>query len=538
HTPDFNNYAFKRLTVKDGLSSNQVTAIFKDSQGYMWIGTQNGLSKYDGVAFENFKSEIRNNQSISDNNITAIAEDKKGGIWIATMNGLNRFNPKKKIFTRFVNSKKKGSLSNNKVLSLLIDVSGSIWIGTDNGLNLFQEKSQNFQSFLPNPKNPHALFGKAILDMAEEDANTIWLGTWGGGLNRLDKKTKKFTSYTQPQSKNENNPNLIWCLDINKGSIWFGAFYGDFYKFDIKTKKFAFIVNKIDDKKIYVSSSIKKISEDVLLVGTESAIYSINFRTNDTTKLEGVQNHLYSRHLIDNENNFWFCTSEGLVKYDVNQYKFSKAELKITTSITNVLDITYRNNSIIFANDNGAYQYFLKERQIKPLFKFESFDAKAEKIYIDSSDMLWVLTSDGPYKYNFQTRQARKYVHDTFLGGEFSEQYYTDVAEVAPGELWFSTDAGIKIFNSKTEKFTHKYHIQNSAGSLKTNHLTSILKDSKNNIWVGSNGEGVNKCSVSNQAFIEFKNTPEHPWVLSSNTINRIFEDSRGNVWFCTSNGL
>ncbi|MBC7913273.1 MAG: response regulator, partial [Pyrinomonadaceae bacterium] len=85
---------------------------------------------------------------------------------------------------------------------------------------------------------------------------------------------------------------------------------------------------------------------------------------------------------------------------------------------------------------------------------------------------------------------------------------------------------------------THKYHIQNSAGSLKTNHLTSILKDSKNNIWVGSNGEGVNKCSVSNQAFIEFKNTPEHPWVLSSNTINRIFEDSRGNVWFCTSNGL
>jgi len=123
--------------VENGLSENFVRCIFQDSKGYLWIGTDDGLNKFDGYSFKIFRYEPGNPNSLSDYAINAIVEDKNGILWIATREGLNRFDPQTETFKIFRhNPDDKNSLCNNFIFSLYADSRNNLWIGTRSGLNL------------------------------------------------------------------------------------------------------------------------------------------------------------------------------------------------------------------------------------------------------------------------------------------------------------------------------------------------------------------------------------------------------------------
>ncbi|WP_431292277.1 ligand-binding sensor domain-containing protein [Pedobacter sp. P26] len=181
--------AVKNYTIATGLPSKGTTATIKDRRGFIWVGTQNGLCRFDGFNFKVFSSKTGDRSSISNNYINALCEDHQGRIWVGTMEGLNLFDPLSETFQRFVhNDIKPGSLSNNKVWSVLCDRKGVVWIGTDDGFNQYLPNTNEFQIYRPDSSKKSAMVGKSVNAIIEDDRDNLWLGNWSGGLNRFEKK--------------------------------------------------------------------------------------------------------------------------------------------------------------------------------------------------------------------------------------------------------------------------------------------------------------------------------------------------------------
>ncbi|RMD98940.1 MAG: hypothetical protein D6814_06520, partial [Calditrichaeota bacterium] len=158
--------AFRHLTIEDGLSQSAVYALLQDRQGFVWIGTKDGLNRYDGYHFTIFKNVPSDSNSLSNNYITALFEDRRGAIWVGTREGgLNRLEPGSGKFRRFAHSPDdSGSLSNNRISSLAEDRSGALWIATDHGLNRLsrEEAAQsrpNFEKFFHAANDIQSLSG-------------------------------------------------------------------------------------------------------------------------------------------------------------------------------------------------------------------------------------------------------------------------------------------------------------------------------------------------------------------------------------------
>ena len=190
------NLQFSHLTSQDGLGSNTVFSILQDNKGFLWFGTYDGLSRYDGYNFHTFKTVEGDSASISDNKIRVMIKDKASSLWIGTWyNGLNKFDPKTEKFKRYLhNANDNSSLSNNNIISLCEDRDGNIWIGTGGGgLNKFDVESGKFFYYKNDPDDPLSLSSDIVYSIYEDNAGILWIGTGNGGLNRFDKNTETLT---------------------------------------------------------------------------------------------------------------------------------------------------------------------------------------------------------------------------------------------------------------------------------------------------------------------------------------------------------
>ena len=161
---------FEHLTIEDGLSQNAGLALFQDSRGYLWIGTQDGLNRYDGYDFKIFKHDPEDPTSISYNSILSMGEDKNGSLWIGTWGGgLNRYDPSTKSFTRYqTDSENPASLGNDTVTSLKVDFSGNLWVATLTGLDRYNPETDTFDHFRNDPNNSNSLSNDAISYIFED----------------------------------------------------------------------------------------------------------------------------------------------------------------------------------------------------------------------------------------------------------------------------------------------------------------------------------------------------------------------------------
>jgi len=186
---------FQQLTLKNGLSNNDVLCIFQDNKGFMWLGTHSGLNKFDGYKFTIFKKTKDATKSLSDNIVRSLGEDSKGNLWIGT---------------------------------------------NDGDLNMFDKSTGRFSNFTYEPEDPDAARIKYPINSLVIDKNDmVWITASRYGLLRFDKNTEKFTAYVNDPNDNRSIlPNSLSSLYINKkGELIVGAFMG-ISIFDAKTDKF------------------------------------------------------------------------------------------------------------------------------------------------------------------------------------------------------------------------------------------------------------------------------------------------------------
>ncbi|MDT3405466.1 two-component regulator propeller domain-containing protein [Mucilaginibacter terrae] len=534
------NYAQRSYSTNDGLPSKSVTCALRSKTGIMWLGTANGLCRFDGYSFKVFVSRSGNLQGLSNNFINSLAEDQDGNIWIGTMDGLCILEPKEEKFRSFRHDARNAqSISNDKIWSVLCDRNNNIWVGTDDGFNQYERKNDEFLVYRPDAKNSNAMVGKSVNSIIEGEGPDLWLGNWGGGLTRFNRSSKVFRSFKQEWKAGSKNPNDVWSVVWGKDkTLWVSTYWKGLYNFNPRTQQFKYFGGPDADNPSVFSAVA--VSNEKLLVGGTAGIFWLNIATNKWIKVNDGTFYANGEIYDDRAGRFWLCTNSGLIKLDTNQYKFNFASFNIGQKAVKAL--LEQDSLLWLGTNNGLYQFDLRTGQTTE-FRYNG-NSRAissndiSKLYIDSKKQLWVLTENGFDLYNKNNRTFTNFTHHSKLGSLFNEDVFRDMIELTPGKYLLATDAGLKTFNSANQTFEHYYNQPNNPNSISNNHLYCLSKDLDGTIWIGTAGGGVNRFDPATKTFRRYLRKDNSKGDISDNTINNIFRDSRGGIWICTVNGL
>lgn len=554
---------FERLTAQQGLSENNVRTLLQDHQGFMWIGTQDGLNRYDGYGIRVFSFIPGDTTSLSDNYITALYEDRQGVLWVGTNSGgLNRYDRRTGKFRQFLhNPQSSNALSDATIYSILEDRQGMIWVGTKRGgLNRLDPRTGEITIFAPQPEDPNALPASEIWDLHEDATGSLWITT-GGGLVRMrgSDKMAKFETF-----KPEGASKIAFAslTEDHEGTLWLGSWGMGLFSFDKKTRVFT----------SWLPSPGKPggLSETVITGVVESAPgnYWISTYGGGLIRYQPGQGGFVSyRHdpadatslgddrlwtlYQDRAGAIWTGSFLGGVNIlDVQNEHFvhwkpRKGQAEGLKDYKMTAIHAARSGELWVGTLQGLHHLLLSSdgvsiaeaRQV-PL----NADAKQPDItgvWQDPKGHVWVATW-GAGLFRVTPLPANKYS---------VKQYTTDFQKPKPndiispmvisitgdqrGHLWIGTFHGLSRFDPEKEVFTNYRHQKGDAHSLTDNYVFSVLQDRQGNVWVGTN-KGLNRFDTLSGRFERYTKESHN---LTHNSILSLFEDRTGKLWVGTGGG-
>jgi len=506
--PAQNNLKFNHLSVEEGLSNSQVNCMLQDSRGFFWIGTQDGLNRFDGHSFVVFQKQQSNPNSISGNGVWALCEDRKGNIWIGTYGqGLNKLNTRTGQFTHYKNVKgDPHSLCDNRVVTLFEDSHERIWVGTDQGgFCWFEPKEAIFQQpeEIKNRKNNR---GSRIFCFLEDDPGEIWIGS-DSGILRYEPETGIFSDVFDSAHKESFSLNrgVFDILKEENGRIWLGLRHG-ILEFDPEKKR-GFLYPFDPD---YKTDSSVDLWED-----SSGIIWSVR----GSAGLERV----------DREN-------KNLIHYPIDPYDpygLSTDELSCLFEDKSGLLWIGTNDGIFQLNERrfSITHYYQKLQD-----KISLSDNRVAAILEDSSGFLWFGTSEGLSQFD---RKSNKFIHfQQGFPNSISQNQVWALEEDINKRLWIGTfGEGVYLLDLKTGKLTHFRNRPNDPKSLSHDVALEIYRDHKRRMWVGTDGGGLNLYDKEENGFIRFQHDPRNPSSIGSDIVMDIMQDQKGYYWVATWGG-
>ena len=640
------DYQFRQFTIKDGLSQSAVLSIMQDRRGFMWFGTANGLNRFDGYNFITYVNNPYDSTSISDNEISAIYEDAQGYIWIGTIKGvINKFNRRTETFEYFypdsssdLNVKLNDSYttypisfvrnSNNSITSIAEDKNSNIWIGTwGNGLYRFDKKTKKFEHFYYQSSDPNSLSYNRITKILVDKKSAIWIGTFGGGLNRVIKiqNSKRASDYSfkfiRYKVKNNNyslsNNDVISIYEDSQSNIWIGTFNGGLNKLDnsqkfVPVEEARFVQFNSDQSQVKlhyktIMSIVESNEGDIWLGTLGDGLIKFNPITNSILNFK--HNPLDNNTLADNDviaiekdksGILWIGTSlgRGISQLQINRKKFNhithnpgesnSLSDNVVWSITEDKDgyiwlgtyrgglnrydkekkkvVTYKHNpndpnsipddhvrSLAVDNlnnlwvgcfDGGLSMY---NRKTGDFVDFHELGLNDETlgsdqvldIHIENDSVFWIATYGGGLtKLIFGEKNRiryKRYVHDPDNNSTISDNRLYTIFESKQGILWIGTfGGGLNKFDKRTEKFTSYKNVTNDPLSLSDNRVICVFEDSEGILWIGTFGGGLNKYNKELNRFVRYGEREG----LTSYEVYGIIEDRHKNLWMSTNNGI
>jgi len=329
----------------NSLSQDIVLSIFQDRSGIIWIGNeQGGINRLLSArtVFFHYQHDHTNNKSLCSNSVRTFYEDASGFIWVGTKRGVNVFDRKKNEFARFVhNFEYPRSLECDEIRAIHEDEHGTYYFGTQyNGFRTFNKRTNDWIHFKHNPQNANSLSSNKVKFIHEDQEGLFWIGTDGGGLNKYDNRTKSFIHYRHdpfdPHSLSSDRVCTIHedCDEPGK-ILWIGTFGGGFNKFDKKTEnfiRFQNIPNNNNSLSYDYCMSIHQDRHGILWIGT----YGGGFNRFDPTmgtfqhyrEQDGLANNTVYGILEDEKGMLWLSTNRGISRFDPAQGTFKNYDKK------------------------------------------------------------------------------------------------------------------------------------------------------------------------------------------------------------------
>ncbi|MBU0764445.1 MAG: SpoIIE family protein phosphatase [Bacteroidetes bacterium] len=550
---------FNHISIDQGLSQSSIYCILQDKTGFLWFGTLDGANKYDGYEFTVYRNDPDDDNTLSDNLVLCIAEDDKGILWFGTNKGLNRFDPRTETFRHyFFNPDDSTSISNDIIRCLFFDKSGILWIGTNKGLNRFNPSSGGAGAYFSDLNDPATLSNNVIRVIHPDRNGFLWIGT-DSGLNRFDPEKKTFTRYYG--SVHDEKKNIIRAVyeDLS-GTLWVGSDGGGLNILDTETGKFTSFINDEDDPSSISNDRIRSIFEDkngVLWIGTYVGLNRINRENNsfnsyvhDPDNPYSLSNNKVMSMYQDRFGTFWIGTFGGGVN-KVNLYGSRFDLLQCEPNNPNSL-----NSNVVLAvcedyekyiwigtdrglnrvdRANNKYTHFASDKADN----YSLSDNAVTALCQDSDSILWIGTAEGIL--NRYDRHSGRFEHFILPAKDKDRHIHYGITKIyadRENNLWIGTYSGLNRFVGATKTFHTYQNIPGDSNSLSSNNVWEIFEDSFKNLWIGTDGGGLNTMNRSDEIFTHYRHKMGDTNSLNNDRVRCILEDPVRNLWVGTSGGL
>lgn len=506
-TAQMDRYKFQRISIQEGLSQSTVNCILQDNFGFLWIGTQDGLNRYDGYSFNVYRHNYLKASSVSDNNIITMYISRRGDFWIGTeAGGLNKFDRNSEEFISYTHQDGKNSISDNYIWAITEDQNGYLWIATREGLNKFDPVKNIFTVFKSDTSDPASLSSNHVFDAVCDKNGYIWVAT-SQGLNRFDPVKRKFKRYgnTSGSGKTIGDNLIISIYCDNSGTMWFGTYDGKLNRYNYDNDSFITYQLPIPGDLRKNDQSVLDIKSDKkgnIWLGT-AACGLFYFNTKDERFTSYTYDHMNPYSLASNEIFSLYVDREGIIWVGTYGAGISKLDIQ-RQQFPHYKYLTPKLNNNI---DNAVFSFCE-----------------------DSEGFIWVGTSGGLNRFDPNTKEMLPVVYrpdEHASDNNYIHALYAD----KKNNLWIGPyGKGLDRYNIKTKSFRN-YKLDNAS-------IVSIIEDNEGFLWLGDLGSGVIKLDPTTGKSIRFKKSSDNKNGLSNNEIQTMILDSSGTLWIGTAMGL
>ncbi|MEO7208193.1 MAG: two-component regulator propeller domain-containing protein [Steroidobacteraceae bacterium] len=510
---DLVRYAYSRNT-NNGLPGNFVYQIVEDSRQNLWIAVKDaGIARWNRAAdsFTVFRHDPANDKTLASDGVRALAVDNAGHVWVGLAgSGVDAIDPDTGIVTHMRHDPKdEKTLSDDRVLTLGFDKQGTLWVGTAAGLDHWLAPNNEFVHFHPGLTDPRSLSGAQVSQVLIDGRDALWVGTLDGGLTKMNDSgvVRKNYRHDPLNAASLSSNEVRAILKDRAGRLWVGTREG-LDLLDPATEEFTHYRHEESDSGSLRDSYIMSLYEDsagLIWIGTRQG--GVSRWNPHSWELGGHRPSWLVGKLVTSfadaaNRQLWIGSlGGGLVSFNPE-----------TAETTDIDTILHKTNAL--------------------------GDRRVMSLLTDRHDNLWIgMMADGLKKLSPSGKLES-------IGARVGDPHSLSAAglmsifESRSGELWIGTyGGGLNILDPGTGVIRQLSHGSGHAGAISADSVTAIAEDNRGNMWIGTNGGGLDLAQPDGTVVKAFKNDPSSSASLPSNTIYSVTISNKGEIWVGTDKG-
>lgn len=579
------DFKFVSVGKNKGLSNSNTTCIVQDSTGYIWIGTEDGLNRYDGYKYHVYRKLHYDSTSLPDNSIKSLYVDRMGQLWVGTVNGVCKYKREIDAFQQIITPKNlleheainviflTGDNKNQIYFSIgnylyeinkdnngaqLIaqieygdinhiefDVLNNMWLGVsrNGGLYYMDKEGKILKHYLHTDTGRQTINTSSILDINLRN-NKLWIATDGGGINCFDLYNGTFTYYL---TKGPYERYAFYLYTDYENRLWSCDYTGLKLYSDKEDK---FINYSSDPGNVYailphITAIFQDMQENFWTLHAPGGVglsvipkgfysLSVQLEANDN-----ISNISIMDVCEDDQQRIWMANYFGGIHiyesktHRVETYYFEPG-VKNSLGEGSIFDLHWDGEKMWLGSYLGGLQFFRESRKDFITYKHNPNDSKSiagndiRAIDMDREGNIWItIHGKGVDKFNPKVQEFTHYINSN---SNLSNDWTYDILCASNGDIWVASVWGLNRMIKGTNRFIG-YYQDSTENSLSSNETVCLHEDNAGNIWIGTR-RGLNKYNKKTDDFTKYING------FTNNFIQAILNDTEGNIWVSTQNGL
>lgn len=531
-------------TMDDGLADNRVYSILQDSSGFMWFGTNDGLSRFDGITFKNYYLSDYINATTS-NSVRKIFIDHRGMMWIGLDNGIVIYDSQTDTFTPFKAQTESGETIQTYVIDMLEDADGEVWIATS-GQGLYRYSPYEdirLKVYRNIPGENNSIPQNSLMILQQDSKQNIWIGTYSEGLCCFDKKKNSFTTYRKNDHSGSLSDNSIQQIfEDSHGNLWVGTFQNGLDRFNYTTKTFTNFQDKSANNLLYHIHDIIEYRPGELFISSDNGICLFNVQKGEIIQSDNPHNRIRTENnkfiyalYIDREESLWLGSYfDGIKFYSSfqNNFKYYSCSSSPTVQrgkVINVIREDKDNKYWIGTDDNGIFRFDAHTQEVTPFKDASSIGITyycVHDLLIDEDKLYAATYERGLEIFDLKTGKFEAFLHNPKDSMSIPSSRVFTLYKASNGFIYIGTSNGICYYNPQEKKISR---INSISG-----RVTSIIEDYHGKLWFGSGINGLYAYNIKNGELKLYQHS-DSPNSLTKNVITSLAIDDRRRLWIGTN---
>ena len=546
------------LTTEDGLPQATVMTTLQDSQGFVWLGTEDGLVRFDGRELYRYARSRTDSDSLPGNYVWQVVEDADTNLWIALDGaGVARWDRRTDRFTSYRHdASDAGSLASDRVRTVLVDARGSVWIGTyDAGVDVLDPSSGNIEHLRHDPGDPGSLASDRVSALTLDRAGDVWIGT-DRGLNRWHAETRALTRVGPPPGdpRSLHDVEISRVLEDRSGALWIGTFEDGLFRLDRDGGVLETFRHDARDAASLGSDDVRALLEDEsgrFWVGTADGLALLDrfagkfsHYRHDANDSASLRDSFVMSLYQDPAGLVWVGTRAGGVsRWNPRSWEFGGhrpawLENQPITAFADAPD-----NQLWIASLAGLVRFDAATGAVTPIDTLVGRrnsigNRPVTSLRYDRRGALWIGTMGGGLKVLTPDGAIESIPVEAGDPRSLSTDGMLAILESRSGAIWIGTfGGGVNVLDPATRTVRQLPYGPDTPGAISAPVVTAIVEDARGNLWLGTEGGGLNLARADGTVVRVFRNDPTDASTLPSNTVYALAVDRDGHVWVAADGG-